>query len=188
MGKFWWLKIYIRHVNGNSLVLLGGTIALSVTMTTQKANPWLIGLVAVAGLALTLLAIQNHTRDAMEIRMLGFSREFSELKPARRKSAGYVLTGKNRQDDVDDVLDLFEDVGSALARNEISAERAHYYFYEWIQGYWEQWFEYIIAKQNGSSVWRHIFPLYEATKKIEGGNKLTEEKLKKFWEGEETTV
>lgn len=178
------IKLHIRHINGGTVVPLLSTIGVAATLLLKNVSVWLtVGAIAL-GLAMTFLVMINHTTATVETRMREFSREFNDLKEQRRKAARFVLTCEGRQDDVDDVLDFFEDLGTAVARYEISPERAHYYFYTWIQAYWEQWFDYILEKQKEENIWKQIFPLYDATKRVENGGELTKEKLAAFWDGE----
>jgi hypothetical protein len=69
---------------------------------------------------------------------------------------------------VEPVLDFLEDVGMQLARNQISDELAHHYFFPTIQTYYLALGDYIREKQKSDkTTWEYIEPLYERTFLIE---------------------
>jgi hypothetical protein len=174
-------------MQGPAFVIVAACIAGSVTMSVNNFGLIPITLLIVGCGGLTVLIVRNHTKDKIEERARAFDAQFrsAELKDKRRKAAKYVLREEGRQDDVDEVLDFFHDVGKAFEKGEIDLETARHNYSLWLQAYWETWYHYIIEKREKEQVWGYVFPLYDAIRKWAGDKQRKQEELKSFWEGEE---
>jgi hypothetical protein len=99
---------------------------------------------------------------------LDYQRQFNDpdMKNKRRASAKALIdfwaqtksltelddTLKNH---LDDLLDLFEDVGFLVQGGQISPEAAHHFFHYWFCGYWNSARDYIASEQHGAQ-WDHL--------------------------------
>ena len=162
------------------------TCGVVVGLIKLDVKLWLVLAVSILGVGLTALAVVNHARDSTESRTREFQREFTALEARRKKAAAFLLEQGGRQDDVDPVLDFFEDVGYALKRGNVTTGEVYQNFDVWIQGYWRACFDYVLAKQKeDADIWCHVFPLYEQMNKISAGA-WAEKDVKEFLHGELT--
>ncbi|MGA8475084.1 MAG: hypothetical protein WB681_08460 [Candidatus Cybelea sp.] len=69
---------------------------------------------------------------------------------------------------VDDILDIFEDIGFLVQGNQISPEVAHHYFDYWLQGYWRAAKPYLeLERKEESAEWNHIEYLARISQQVE---------------------
>lgn len=149
--------------------------------------PWYaklpIVLVFVVALAViyyqTRLNYQQKTHDLTWA--LKFQDKFEEMG-AQRFKAAWLLKNKrellsepkkNRQvlGDIDDVLDLFEDVGFYLQGEYITPEVAYHHFYHWVRGYYQSAKEYITRWQDEEEArWENLESLYKTLDELESGH------------------
>jgi len=156
-----------------------------VTLAKLSVNAWLVLLVLILGVAFTALAIVNRARDGVESRMREFGRDFMALEPRRIKSALFLLGKAGRQDDVDPVLDFFEDLGYALKNGAITIESAYQDFDSWVEPYWLSCCHYILkVQEDDPETWCNIFPLYQAMRKRDGGDPWTDDDVRVALEGD----
>ncbi len=90
------------------------------------------------------------------------------------KESGYLShidTKRKELSDIDDVLDIFEDIGFYVKGAQISPEVAHHQFFHWIRGYYETARgEYIAAWRNPNKEparWENLGYLFEITSEVE---------------------
>ena len=75
---------------------------------------------------------------------------------------------KQLEDTVDDILDVFEDIGFCVAGDQISPEAAHHFFYHWLRGYWCSASGYVQRRQIAEPTnWDHVAQLFEMTHQVE---------------------
>ena len=132
---------------------------------------------------------------------LKYFENFENKKEERKIAAQTILNRKEELSkideikdlsNIDDVLDLFEDLGFYIRGDQMSPEVAHHFFYHWIRGYWVFCEPYIRAWRNREKTrWEYIEELFEVTCEIEikrGGTTRKEEfnipKQDKFLEEE----
>ena len=98
-------------------------------------------------------------------------------------------------DEVDDVLDFFEDLGFYCKGDQISPEVIHHHFYYWLQPYFQATEQYVKGKRiDDPAQWEHLDYISDLARKIEAlKSKTPPEKLrakasdlKDFLEEEET--
>jgi hypothetical protein len=126
----------------------------------------------------TRLNYQQKTHDLTWA--LKFQDKFEEMG-AQRFKAAWLLKNKrellsepkkNRRilGDIDDVLDLFEDVGFYLQGEYISPEVAYQHFYHWVRGYYQSAKEYIAGWQDEEEArWENLDSLYTTLDELESG-------------------
>jgi len=190
--------------SGSRVLLIGGPAVASVAVASWiKGSPeipwWLIG-GGIGGVILLAYQAwseyQHRTYDPTWA--FRFDDRFydNELKEARFRAASILKDnqGKLRRtdkglEDIDDVLDFFEDIGFYVHGDQISPEVAHHHFYNWIRGYYLAARDYIEAYQEQESAsWKHIKELFETTREIEARGKgrttLTGDQISEFLESE----
>jgi len=128
------------------------------------------------------LEYQRRTHEptlALKYQEVFDSDEMRKVKrPEAARAIGEFRTGvleferaedrRAMEDRVDDILDLFEDVGFLVAGGQISPEVAHHFFFHWLRGYWRSAERYI-AEQRGlnPTQWEHVGRLVAITEEIE---------------------
>ncbi len=108
----------------------------------------LISLIAV--FALLFQTWTNYVRDWFNPTLaLRYQDRFEseDVLKKRSKAARYHKENKKWDKSIDWILDIFEDVGFYVAKDEMSAEVAHHHFYYWIRGYIQTAQEYIRTYQ-----------------------------------------
>jgi len=83
-------------------------------------------------------------------------------------------------EEIDEVLDFFEDVGFYMQGDYVTPEAAHHQFYHWLRGYWLSAKPYVDARRAlESAVWENVENLFIATNEIEYGypRRITEEQF-----------
>ena len=88
-----------------------------------------------------------------------------------RQHKNYLNDLKNHEkelDDIDDVMDFFEDIGFYMCGDQVSPEVAHHHFYNWIRGYWQASEKYVNAwRAKEPARWNHIEKLFHTVTEIE---------------------
>jgi hypothetical protein len=166
-------------------------VAATLAVPKMENHPWAIGFMVVVmavsfgvlclmivlmGIR-TYLEFQRRTFDVSTILPLVQEYESAGMETkftlAARKTLEIITYGDwqglNDVTDVEPVLDFLEDVGLQLARNQISDELAHHYFFPIVQAYYLILKDYIEAnrKKYGTATWEYIEPLFERTFLIE---------------------
>jgi hypothetical protein len=117
--------------------------------------------------------------------ILQFQKRFDDLEETRKKSALILKEYQGKMGDIEkyqsiffiieDVLDVFEDVGFYVKGDQISPEVAHHHFYHWVRGYWNTAHDYIEAlRKKETKAYDHVEYLFEVLCTVEVG--LSEEK------------
>jgi hypothetical protein len=181
------VKQFIRHISGGALVMLAASIGGSITMLVNNFSAWAILLVLVGGILMTVIVVHNHTKDRIQDLASKFSAEFKSehMRMKRRGAAKYWLAKQGDGEDLDEVLDFFQDIGYAFKKGEIDGHTVRHDFYTWLQLYWESFYDYILDAHKEVDVWGDIFPLYQITRKIDQMLPLTEEQKQVLWKREE---
>ena len=143
---------------------------------------WLIGGGAVLWCIQSYLMYEKRTHDpklALEYQNLFDSKTMRRTKrpeaaKALRDYRDQKLNFDNLADrrvlrrKVDDILDIFEDIGFLVQGNQISPEVAHHYFDYWIQGYWRAAKSYIERERKEESAeWDHVEYLAKISQQVE---------------------
>lgn len=143
----------------------------------------------------TYLNYQQKTYDLTWA--LKFQDKFEEMA-VQRFQAAWLLKNKrellsepkkNRQvlGDIDDVLDLFEDVGFYLQGDYITPEVAYNHFYHWVRGYYQSGKEYIERWQDEEEArWENLKNLYTTLEELESAHekRIKEEQFEETERGE----
>lgn len=145
----------------------------------RRLVPWaLIGL----GLGFIFIVLQawleyrRRTHDPTWI--LQFQKTFDNMTEERKIAALCLTQHKDHLndlkkyekelEDIDDVLDFFEDIGFYMRGDQISPEVAHHHLYHWIRGYWQASEKYVKAWQAKEPArWNHLEMLFETITEIE---------------------
>jgi hypothetical protein len=167
------------------------TVAATLAVPKMEAHPLVVGfmilvmVVSFSALCImfalmvirTYLEFQRRTFDVSTILPLVQQYESAGMEARWTLGAKKALEIVQRHNwrsidhiaDVEPVLDFLEDVGLQLARNQISDELAHHYFFPAIQTYYWALRDYIEQerKTRGMATWEYIEPLFERTFLIE---------------------
>ena len=187
MPRVWWHRIR-RFVASSSRVLLIGAPATLITVAVKAfasdaslVIPWWLIAIGIVGVGLLVYQAwseyQHRTYDPTWVFRFDdrfYDGEFREI----RCRAAKVLKDNQRKlgrtdkdlDDIDEVLDFFEDIGFYVHGDQISPNVANHHFYHWIRGYYLAARDYIEAWQQQPiepTRWNHVKELYAITSEIE---------------------
>jgi hypothetical protein len=72
-------------------------------------------------------------------------------------------------EDIEDVLDFFEELGFYVNGDQVTAELAHQSFFYWIEVYYRASKKYVTfcQEESGPTAWEHIEYLYKVTRDVE---------------------
>lgn len=98
-----------------------------------------------------------------------YQEDFNALGKERDWAARYLLKEKNtNSDDLEEILDLFEDLGFYLKGDQLSSDVIHHHFFHWIRLYNQAANNYIDeCRRNESAKWEHLQPLWNSIAHIE---------------------
>lgn len=165
------------------------TLVLTVSLQNHRHGAgyssriyWLIAFGAVLWCIQSYLMYEKRTHDpklALQYQNLFDSETMRRTKrPQAAAALRDLCDGKRRFDNpedrqflrrtVDDILDIFEDIGFLVQGNQISPEVAHHYFDYWIQGYWRAAKRYIALERNDEPAeWDHVEYLAKVCQQVE---------------------
>lgn len=194
------IRRFISAGSSVALVLLIPVAALAISMLGKiGATPnhpgsvlievpegWMItvaviggGLALVVGLVEMFMRYRVATYDPTWA--LKYSDMFIEMTRDRSRAATVLLECSSDKlakieefrvqlGDIDDVLDLFDDIGLYVRGGQISPELAAHYFYHWIRGYYQASNRYIKAwQQKEKQRWCNIEFLWKVVLQVEEG-------------------
>jgi hypothetical protein len=173
--------------SGSRVLLILAPAVLTATVTTTLTGkfdasaisiPWWIIIGGILGVV--LLGYQAYAEYKLRTYDPTWAYKFDErfygdeIKNARAKAATILKSnqGKLRRtnpelDDIDNILDFFEDVGFYVHGDQITPEVAHHHFYHWIRGYYLASRDYIEAWQTTEPRWEYVAKLFKTTHQIE---------------------
>jgi hypothetical protein len=176
----------LRGIACSSRVLLIGASATLVSLAVKALAhdagseiPWwliVIGMVGVGLLGFQAWAEYQHRTYDPTLAFRFDERFYSDEFKATRFTAAKVLKdnqGNLRRtdtelEDVEDMLDFFEDIGFYAQGDQITPEVAHHHFYHWIRGYYLAARDYIEAWQAQERTrWTHFKELFDVASEIE---------------------
>jgi hypothetical protein len=142
------------------------------------AIPWWIEALAILGflglIAQAISEYQRRTDDptwALKYQDMFESRNFIELRKLAidvLQSRKDLSTRSKDLDNLDPVIDFFEDLGFYESGGQMSAEVIHHHFYHWIRGYLQLTEVYTRAWQKKEAArWEHLGELFEKLQEIE---------------------
>ncbi len=145
-----------------------------------------IGVVLVIGLLIIGVQawLEYRTRTYDWTLALKYQGEFGRLVGKRIRAAKLLINMKDdltkltderikqELEEIDPVLDFFEDIGFYMKGYQISPEVVHHHFYHWIRGYWKSAQSYVDAWRDedigkDATRWSHLKELYDVTTEIE---------------------
>jgi len=116
-----------------------------------------------------------------------FEERWERLEPKRQKAAKIILENLDKPADIsEDIIDFFNDLGSALEDHEMQKSRIYCDYSIYIQYYWETCFDQVIRKQKGdeSDVWTGFYLVYHEVVQKRGTKPRTKEQIVEFFTGE----
>lgn len=142
------------------------------------------GLLTIAAIGVVLLILQwraefrRRTYDptwAVKFQDIFTCEETLEIRSRAAKALKEINEDKRRliREDrsllyIDDILDLFEDLGFYMQGDQITPEVIHHAFYYWIRGYYSGAQNYITnAQGQRPSQWEFVKGLFETTYEVE---------------------
>jgi hypothetical protein len=196
MRRAWVVRLFYSFPSEPLLAAISSAAAILAVAATlivpkMESHPWLLAFTACAlvislgflclviGLLCyrTYLEFQRRTFDVSTIAPLVQEYESAGMETkwtlGARKTLEIIqkgtLGGIDHITDVESILDFLDDVGLQLARNQISDELAHHYFFPTVQAYYLLLKTYIEVnrKKYGKATWEYIEPLFERTFLIE---------------------
>lgn len=166
-------------ITGGALVILMMFVTQPGTGPGTRFN-WSFAIVTVVGLL--LLGLQtwaNYYRQWYDPTLgLKYQDLFCapELLDSRKRACRHFLKHKEWPIEIEDMLDVFDDLGFYVQTIQVSRDVLHQYFYWWIRGYVGMAEGYIKAKQKGDSTkkepadptrWEHCKLLLEEVSTVE---------------------
>jgi len=116
----------------------------------------------IAIIALIIESRRTRFQVGVDI-FLKFNDRFFEneaMKIVRRKAANGILTGKNEE--VDDVLDFFEEIGLLLKRKAIDEKFVWHSFYHWVHRYYFLTKSYVdTVRKDDDTIWEDFVWLHD---------------------------
>jgi hypothetical protein len=158
----------------------GALVILMMFVTGRPALNWTFAIVTIIGLA--LLGLQtwaNYYRQWYDPSLaLKYLHDFNDkdLMDSRKTACEYYLKHKEWPIEIEDVLDIFDDLGFFVQTIHISRDVLHQYFCWWICGYLTTAKDYIKARQVGDAAkglpadptrWEHCQYLLHEVLKVE---------------------
>jgi len=171
-------------------------------MTADLITAWATAATAIIAI-IALMAESRKSRMALVADvMLRMQEKFDSQRMiiVRKKAVKAIQDFRSKKtdklsDDVDDVLDFFEEVALLARRTVIDKKSAWHAFYFWIDGYWWATIDYINSeRKNSPTQWEDLFWLHRKLVEIENEgekrpasteHRMTEDEIKDFLEGEE---
>lgn len=166
-------------------------------------------ILALATVALALVAVIALMAESRNSRMaltadvmLRVQDKFDSprMLKVRRRAVEAIQDFRNKKtetlsDDVDDVLDFFEEVALLVRRNVIDKRAARHAFYHWLDGYWWASVEYINTKrEKDTTLWEDLCWLHSQLVQLKNegemlpplaDRRLTDEQVQEFLKEEE---
>jgi hypothetical protein len=130
---------------------------------------WVVLIVAIGVLILSArFEYKRRTHDWKLIQI--YQSMFDSIIATKRPKAAAFLLGdmKGACCDLDDILDIFEDLGFYLEGDQVSSEVVHHHFEHWIRIYCQKSEKYVKDIQKDEPLqWEHLESLLYAVSKIE---------------------
>lgn len=158
----------------------GGSVGTGVVVQNAFSSlPTWLGIVAfVVLILLCLRAYFEYERRTYDPDLASkFNERFDSerLRSERAAAANYILTNKgilghdaDFPNELNRILDFFDEVGYYVHGHQISPEVAHQYFYYWLRGFYQAAQDYIGRKHTTEkTTWEYVSELFELTSEIE---------------------
>jgi len=178
---FAWHKRWIRT---EGLLVLVGAPLFAAIASHDNAVAW--KWFAISAI-LCVLVSRFRWGEKAEERANYFEERWERLEPKRQKAAKIILDNPDKPGDIsEDIIDFFNDLGSALEDHEMQKGRIYDDHSIEIQYYWETCFNQVIRRQKGdeSDVWTGFFLVYDAVVKKRGIKPRTKEQIVAHFKGE----
>jgi hypothetical protein len=154
---------------------------MSITTQSEGNMPiypsytwWIIALIViVGGILIALQTWSNYRTQWYDPTLaLKYSDIFwsQDVIKQRKKAAEVYKKTKKWDSSVEDILDIFEDIGFYVKNGIMSKDIAHHFFYYWIRGYIQIADGYIKEYRSNpkqQTTYEHCVPLLEELSKVE---------------------
>ena len=161
-------------------------ILASIAGMSSHTLSWIFWLILFFGFSLIFLQTftEYHRRTHDPLLILEWQEMFDEMGKARDAAARAMIeylsvskherswskVSKAKPEDLEDVFDLFDDLGFYIEGGQFSPEVAHHHFYNWIRIYLQEGFSYIEQNRKDNhepKKWDHCEFLFQQVNEIE---------------------
>ncbi len=177
----WWHRKWIRAEW--LLVLIGGPLFAAIASHDKSLLKLTVALSSIGCLLISRLKWGEKADERSKY----FDERWERLEPKRQKAAKIILESPDNPGDIsDDIIDFFNDLGSALEEHELKPDRVWNDYSINVQYYWEACFRQVIRKQKGdeSDVWTGFFWLYDKVVKKRGTKQRTPQQSLGYFKAE----
>jgi hypothetical protein len=178
---FQWLRRWIR--SEGLLVLVGGPLFAAIASHDKRFQELTLVISAVGCVSISRL----KWGEKAEERAKQVEEKWERLEPKRQRAAKIILDNPDNPADIsEDIIDFFNDLGSALEDHEMRKSRIYCDYSIYIQYYWETCYGQVIGRQKGdeSDVWTGFYLVYNELVKKRGNKPRTKEQIVEFFKGE----
>ncbi|HEX4117976.1 MAG TPA: hypothetical protein VHX99_04180 [Rhizomicrobium sp.] len=168
--------------SASGALLLVGPATLSAAIAIFLKPPdskieiplWVLGAAVLAFILLLIQAAAEYQRRTYDLTWIfKYDERFSSKEIKEHRVLAATTIKKHQKslrrvdtdlDDIDDVLDFFDELGFNEQGGQISPEVLHQNFHYWIRGYYSATKEYIEAwREKQPSRWEYVEELYKIT-------------------------
>jgi len=164
-------------------VLISAPLFAAIASGKKSLVGWTLA-ISVVG---CLLISRYKWGEKAEERAQYFEDRWERMEAKRQRAAKIILENPEKPADIsEDIIDFFNDLGSAIEDHEMTKNRIYADYSIYAQYYWETCFEQVIRKQKGdeSDVWSGFFLVYNEVVKKRGLKTRTKDQVIEFFTGE----